>query len=293
VLVEIDPPHGGRDELDQISKGLKLLYSRGIRYITIGDNPGREPRLDRYLFSRMVLDSVPDFELVLHLACADRTLVSFSTELESLKHVTPNVLVISGDPPSGDFATSSAPYDMRSVRAIRSFTRRNYGVSLMGEEGLPPTAYFVGGAFNPRAIKAQARKFSTKALHAGASFAMTQPIFDADTVTATAEVFADLKEQVRREQGRELSVYPGVMPFTTLRNATLLRDRFGMPVPKTMLEELETLSAEDVRAAGQESARQVLEAIHDLPDVFAGVYYIPQFHAYQRALDLLENTGWI
>ncbi len=293
VLVELDPPRVGKPGLERVLAGAETLAARGIRYITLGDNPGREPRLGRDVFAGMVRARVPDVELVLHISCADKTLVAFATEMESLHHLSPNVLVISGDPPTGVWSTSSAPYDLRSVTGLRAFTLRAQGISLTWEEGLPPLPYYVGAAFNPIAVRKQAEIFATKTLHAGASFAMTQPIFDVATVERTADAFVELAERVRVAQGRRLAVFPGVMQITTRRNAQLLRKGFGMPVGKELIAKLGDLDDADQRKLGRDTALEVLEAVRARPEVFSGLYYVPQFHAYEETADLLAEARWL
>lgn len=293
ILVELDPPRVGHRGLERALEGAELLAQAGLSYFTVADNPGRKPRLSRDLFAHMLKARVPGCELVMHVACADKTLVAFASEMESMRFLSNNILVISGDPPNGDFAISSAPYDLRSVKGIRAYTLRNHGISVTWEDELDPTAYYVGGAFNSRAIRPQIQKLTTKTLHAGAAFVMTQPIFDVDNLEETADALLALRERVRREQDRHLAVFPGVMQITTERNARILRKSFGMPVAKKTLRRLAELSRDDQKKLGRDLAVQVLEAIRHRPEVFDGLYIIPQFHAYTNCIETLNESGWL
>jgi homocysteine S-methyltransferase len=264
-----------------------------VRYLTIGDNPGRVPRLDRNLFAQLVKQRAPSAELVIHLSCADLTLVRFTTELESLRHLSRNILVISGDPPSGDYARSSAPYDLRAIGAIRAFSRRNHGISTNWQEGLETTDYFLGGALNPRALEAQMRRLWTKTAEAGASFCLTQPVFDTETLERLYHATEALRARLKAERGRDCFVMPGVMALTSLRNAQLLRREFGMPISKPLLAELAGLEGRKARRArGRELRREMMRLCRtDLP--FPGLYVVPQFHDYADCIEDLRETGWL
>jgi len=292
VLIEVDPPKLGESP-ERALAGAELLFEAGLRFITIADNPGRVPRLDRFVFARMLAERVPEAKLIIHVSCADRTLVNFATELESLHYFSRDVLVITGDPPSGEYSRSSAPYDLRSVTAIRAFARRNHGIALDGRDDLAPTDYFIGGALNPRALDSQLAKFWTKAADAGASYALTQPLFDRETLSALHAGSQRFRERLKTERDRAGWILPGVMCIASARNARILRKEFGMPVPKALIAELEELPTRKAqRRRGREIFREMmLEARAPLP--FPGLYVVPQFHHYKSCIADLKETGWL
>lgn len=292
IFVEIDPPRVG-EAPDKYLRSARRYAEAGVRLLTIGDNPGRIPRLERNVFARMVLDAVPNCELVLHMACAEMTLVRFATELESLHHLTRNVLVISGDPPSGEYIRSSAPYDLRSISAIRAFSRRAHGIPAVGDAELEPIRYLVGGALNPRALEPQMRKFWTKTAEAGASFCLTQPVFDLDTLERLYESSERLRERLREERGRDCHFAPGVMTLASLRNARILRDGFGMPISKALLTRLEAMDRKSQRALGRAIAREVMAATRERFPFSGGLYVVPQFHNDKPTIADLRAAGWL
>jgi methionine synthase / methylenetetrahydrofolate reductase(NADPH) len=292
ILVEIDPPRIGENP-KKFLEGAKTLYNAGIRIITIADNPGRVPRMDRSTFAAMMLKELPELELILHISCADQTLVRFATELESLHYLSRNVLVITGDPPSGEYARSSAPYDFRSVSGIRAFSRRNHGFGLTGQEALPATDYFVGAALNPRALEPQMRKFWTKSADAGASYCLTQPLFDRSSLEELFKASNSLRGRLKEERGRDCFFMPGVMTLVSARNARILRKEFGMPVSRELISELEGIpSKKAVRARGREITREMLTMIRD-DYPFQGLYVVTQFHNYKSTVTDLRETGWL
>ncbi|MDF1660824.1 MAG: homocysteine S-methyltransferase family protein [Planctomycetota bacterium] len=292
IVVEVDPPRIGETPKKFIA-GAKQLFEAGIKIVSIGDNPGRVPRMDRNTFANLLKREVPELELVLHISCADQTLVRFATELESLHYLSRNVLVITGDPPSGEYARSSAPYDFRSVSGIRAFSRRNHGFGLTGQEELAATDYFVGAALNPRALEPQMRKFWTKSANAGASYCLTQPLFDKATLSDLYQSSTELRARLKEERGRDCFFLPGVMSLFSARNARILRQEFGMPVPKELIREMEGMKTKKAaRARGREVTREMLSLIRD-DFGFQGLYVVTQFHNYKSTIADLRATAWL
>ncbi len=82
---------------------------------------------------------------------------------------------------------------------------------------------------------------------AGASFAITQMVFDADT-------YLRLRERVNSR--RDLPITPGLMPVTNLRQVTRMSELMGTPLPPAVVARLEAVKDDPaaVRAVGVEIA---------------------------------------
>ncbi|MBR7743117.1 methylenetetrahydrofolate reductase [NAD(P)H] [Phycicoccus sp. BSK3Z-2] len=78
---------------------------------------------------------------------------------------------------------------------------------------------------------------------AGATFAVTQMVFDADT-------YLRLRDRVAAR--RELPVTPGLMPVTSYRQIQRMSELMGIPLPPTVVERLEAVKDDPaaVRAVG-------------------------------------------
>lgn len=85
---------------------------------------------------------------------------------------------------------------------------------------------------------------------AGATFAVTQMVFDADT-------YLRLRDRVAAR--RDLPVTPGLMPVTNLRQITRMSELMGTPLPPTVVERLEAVKDDPaaVRAVGVEVATEI------------------------------------
>ena len=85
---------------------------------------------------------------------------------------------------------------------------------------------------------------------AGAEFAITQMVFDADS-------YLRLRDRVAAR--RDLPVTPGLMPVTNLRQVTRMSQLMGTPLPAPVVARLEAVKddAEAVRAVGVEIATEL------------------------------------
>jgi len=112
---------------------------------------------------------------------------------------------------------------------------------------------------NPVAIDAERelRRFAWKA-DAGAEFAITQPVFDADQLEAF----------LRRVEGFRVPIVAGIWPLVSLRNAEFLANEVpGVSVPAPVLERMRVAQERGREAAVAEGvaiARETLERVRHL-----------------------------
>jgi methylenetetrahydrofolate reductase (NADPH) len=85
---------------------------------------------------------------------------------------------------------------------------------------------------------------------AGASFAITQMVFDADT-------YLRLRDRVAAR--RELPITPGLMPVTNLRQITRMSELMGTPLPPAVVARLEAVKDDPaaVRTVGVQIATEL------------------------------------
>ena len=93
-----------------------------------------------------------------------------------------NVLAVTGDPPEvGDYPGSGGVYEVDSIGLTRLISHLNRGENYNGKAIDAPTSFFIGVAVNPNADDPELEldRFRRK-VDEGASFAMTQIVFDLD-----------------------------------------------------------------------------------------------------------------
>lgn len=148
-------------------------------------------------------------------------------------------------------------FDVDSIGLTNVVARLNRGLDI-GEQSIgQPTAFHIGVALNPGAldVDGEIRRFQYK-VDAGAEFAVTQPLFD-------AEEFATFLKQVT---GHGIPILAGIMPLDSLRHAEFMANEVpGVRVPDRVVERMRQAEGEGRAAAeGVAIAREVAAEIRPL-----------------------------
>ncbi len=154
-----------------------------------------------------------------------------------------NVLALRGDPP-GDVRAQWAPHPdgldhaedlVRMVRGLGDFT-----VGVAAFPDVHPDSPDLDHDVEVLVRKADA----------GASFAITQMVFDADT-------YLRLRDRVAAR--RDLPVTPGLMPVTSVKQIQRMSELMGTPLPPEVVQRLEAVKDDPaaVRAVGVQIATEL------------------------------------
>ena len=275
--VEIIPPRG-YDLADTIAK-TKILHRHGVDAVNIPDGPRASSRLSP-LVTGLNIQREAHIEVILHFCCRDRNLIGMQADLLACAACEiRNILFVTGDPPKlGNYPFASGVFDMDSIGLCGVQKRLNQGIDLGGQALDPQTHTVIGIGVDPTALdlEREIRRFHEK-VEAGAEFAITQPVFDADSMLR----FLD------RVQHLNVPVLAGVWPLANLRNALFLKNEVpGVVVPDAIMERMGAVPGkEDQRRVGIEIAR---EAVERLRDRIAGIQVSPPFGNVQTALAMIE-----
>ena len=109
---------------------------------------------------------------------------------------------------------------------------------------------------------------------AGAGFAITQMVFDADS-------YLRLRDRVAQQ--RDLPITPGLMPVTNLRQITRMSELMGMPLPRVVVDRLEA-----VRRVGVEIATELAQRM--LAEGAPGLHFITMNRS-TATLEVYDNLG--
>jgi homocysteine S-methyltransferase len=263
TTIEITPPKGL--DMSAILEKARLCAEMGIDAINIPDGPRASSRLSP-MITAVKIQQAADIEAILHFCCRDRNLIGMQSDILGAYAIgLRNMLVITGDPPKmGDYPQATGVFDMDSITLTGVIRNLNRGIDLGGNRFSPPTSLLIGVGANPVAgdIKREIEKFQQKTM-AGAEFAITQPVFEADTLFR----FLDAIES--RRAG--IPVIAGIWPFTSLKNAEFMANEVpGVVVPSKLLERMSAAKTQqEGRIIGVEIARELIEQIQDRVAGFA------------------------
>jgi homocysteine S-methyltransferase len=191
-----------------------------------------------------------------------------------------NVLVISGDPPRGDFvAEAKGVYQVDTIGLVRAIDRLRRGQIAGGRTTTPPFQLLIGVAFNQNAPDSglEVARLEEK-VEAGADFVMTQPLFD---VAAWGAIHDQLHGRVK------IPVLAGVWPLASFRQAIRINENVsGVVVPESVLERL-TEAGPREQEIGFALAEEVCRALEGGGEA-AGVYVVAPFKQPRQALALFR-----
>jgi homocysteine S-methyltransferase len=278
VLVEMDPPKGS--DVQQAYRSAQALKEAGADAITLGDSPLATLRMDSMIMGALVEREV-DVPVICHLACRDRNLIGTQSLLLGAHALgVRNILALTGDPAKlGDHPDATSVYDLNSFRLIELVMQLNRGLNHVGQPIGPPTAFHVGVAFNPnvRNLDNEVNRLRKKVAH-GASFALTQAVFDAQTMQRACAAAKELG----------IPIFAGLYPLVSSRNAEFLHNEFpGISICQSVRQRMAHAAPDRQKmlAEGLAIARELIDAFTQCAD---GLYLIAPMNRPRIPIQLLQ-----
>jgi homocysteine S-methyltransferase len=260
LSVELLPPRGW--DATALLEAARSVHEAGADFVSILDAPRGRSRMSALSLAGLVQRET-GVETVMHYTCRGRAMMGMIADLlGAAADGVRNLLLVSGDPPvQGPYADAAAVVDIDSIGLTNVVAGLNQGVDPGGTTIGPPTPFVTGVAVNPGAVdrERELRRFRWK-VEAGADYAVTQPLFD-------AQVLEDFLEDFLGARGRSpLPILAGLWPFSSLRNAEFLANEVpGVRVPESVLKRMEEAHARGEDAAAREAGLALsLEAAEGL-----------------------------
>jgi homocysteine S-methyltransferase len=275
TCVELDPPKGGTyDAMLAVARELK--ESGKVGFVDINDNPMARARANA-LMASVAIERDCGIETIPHVTPRDTSIMGLeSVLLGAHAEGVRNVLAVTGDPPEiGDYPGSRGVYEVDSIGLSQVVSHLNRGEDYNGKGIDAPTSFFLGVAVNPSAhdLETEAERFRQK-VEAGASFAMTQALFDLAYLDRFEELIG----------GWPIPLLLGIFYVRSYQLAVRLHNEVpGIVVPEKVQRRLEQAGAN----AGTEGLALARELYAEAREKVAGVYVIPPFKQPEAALEVL------
>lgn len=253
VCMELLPPKG-LDTAKLIERSV-ACRNAGIDAINIPDGPRASARMSA-LAAACIIERQAGIETILHYACRDRNLLGIQSDLIGAAGLgLRNILAITGDPPKmGPYPNCTAVFDIDAIGLVNMISRMNEGLDLGGSSLGSSTSFSTGVGANPVApdMEKERSRYAWK-VEAGAEWAITQPVFEPDSLFR----FLDFASKF------DVPVIAGIWPLTSLRNAEFMANEVpGVYVPPAVLERMRRCAtAEAQRAEGLAIARELVAKV--------------------------------
>jgi methionine synthase / methylenetetrahydrofolate reductase(NADPH) len=255
--VEILPPKGTDPE--RMLEGVRQLERAGVDAVNVPDGPRAQMRMG-VIATSVLVERSSRIEAVVHYTCRDRNLLGMLSDLLGAHALgLRNLLVITGDPPKmGPYPDATAVFDIDAIGLTNLVSRLNHGLDPGGNAIGSATSFTIGVGVNPGAfdLDHELKRFYWK-VEAGAEYAITQPVFDAD------QLLRFIAELERREI--RIPIVAGIWPLVSVRNAEFLANEVpGISVPEVIIERMRSAQARSQEHALQEGiaiAREIFAAV--------------------------------
>ncbi len=280
ATVEVTPPRGV--DMTKIIEKARQCVAAGVDAINIPDGPRASSRLSP-MVTAVRIQQEAGMETILHFCCRDRNLIGMQSDVLGASAIgLRNLLIITGDPPKlGDYPNATAVFDMDSVALTNVVRNLNQGLDIGGNRIDPPTALTIGVGANPVAADwdREIERFRRK-VEAGAEYAITQPVFDADSLFRFLDAI----------DGFRIPVVAGIWPFTSFKNAEFMANEVpGVVVPKALLDRMSAATTKEQGVGlGVQIARELVARIRGR---VAGFAVSAPFGNVQTALAVLGKAG--
>jgi len=279
--VELVPPRGV--DATKLLSDAALLREAGVDAINVPDGPRAQSRMGAVLAS-LLIEQNAHIETVTHYCCRDRNLLGMLSDLLGASAVgLRNLLLITGDPPKmGPYPSATAVFDIDSIGLTNLVSQLNRGLDPGGNAIGEPTRFVIGVGVNPAALdhENERRRFEWK-VEAGAEYAITQPVFDAQ----------QLEQFLRSVESLHVPVVAGIWPLVSVRNAEFLANEVpGVAVPDEVIARMRRANAVSREHAVQEGiaiAREMLERVRPM---VAGVQVSAPFGKAELALEVFAGV---
>lgn len=231
-----------------------------------------------------------DVPPIAHLTCVGASESELEEVVRGLLDLgVRDVLALRGDPPEGEPDWSPHPQGFTTASQLVALLRRVESRALAGTadtgSGLSiAVATYPGGTFDddgapvidPTVVQALLAKQT-----AGADYAITQVFFDPASYVALVEA--------ARAAGVHIPILPGVVPLTDPGRLRRLESLTGVPVPASLLADLE--AAPDADERDRRGLRASTELIRGVLDAGAPGLHVYTFNTARPALEMLAAAG--
>lgn len=273
IAVELDPPFNADVEL--MLENARICKESGVDVITIADSPMGRARVDSIMIAAKIKREI-GIEVVPHVCCRDKNVNALkSALLAGYADNIRNILAVTGDPiATADKNNIKSVFDLNSFKLMELITTMNKEVFAGG-------SIHVGGALNLNGRNPEVELTRMlKKMDMGASFFLTQPIFDDHVI--------DLLPQIKKSQNAK--ILGGIMPLVSYRNAHFLNNEVpGIRIPNEIINKFDkNMEKEEAELLGIEIA---VEIANKMKEHVQGFYFITPFNRVQMIMKIIKQIN--
>jgi homocysteine S-methyltransferase len=271
LAVELDPPFDTK--IQNIMEGAKICKANGVDLITVADSPMSKVRVDSVMISAKIkreigIDAMP------HICCRDKNINAIrsnvlAAHIEGIR----NILAVTGDPVS-----SADKMDIKNVFNLNSFKLIEL-ISQMNKDVFKEDKFKIGGALNLNVLNKDLELTRMyKKIERGATFFLTQPIYEDETIQFLSKIKRD----------KNIKILGGILPLVSYRNAQFINNELpGVNIPKKYLDKFGMeMTREEGEKLGIEIAVEIAKNIINYVD---GIYLMTPFNRFNMIVEIINK----
>ena len=273
TVIELSAPMD--TDISGLMNGAKLCKENGIDLVTIPDSPMSRVRADSVLIASKVKREI-GIEAMPHICCRDKNTNAIRSSILAghIENIR-NVLAITGDPVS-----DANKVETKNVFNLNSFKLINL-IKDTNEQIFKGDKILIGGAFNPN-VRNKEAEFNRmlKKIENGASFFLTQPIYDDETI----EFLKSVKERTNTK------ILGGILPIVTYKNAQFLNNELpGVKIPEEIINRFSPdMTKEESEKVGIEIAVEIGKKLKGICD---GLYFVTPFKRVYMLIEIIKKLN--
>ena len=260
ILIEVVPPAGpdAASLLDQLKSTAKLP----MQAFSVATNPVAKPRMSA-LATCALAQQATGKPAVLHCTTRDHNRLSLQGMLWGAQAMGIHTILAA----TGDMVALADRHSTTTVRDLDVL-----GLVTLARQADMQTGVVIDPHPETKGFDLAIDRLGQK-IHAGAQFAVTQPIYDL--------VSADAMAAATQKAG--IPIIMGILPLRTARHAEFLHNKVaGISVPGPLRKKMHASS--DTIKTGNQNAREMLAAARER---FAGACIMPPFDHYEVLPDIM------
>ena len=267
-IVSVETRANTFPQLRALLREAKGLAATGVDLFDVTDNSGAAVNIGA-IGTAYRLQQTTQIPTLIHWTTRSRNLISMQSHLLEAEALgIRGIVALSGDhPKAGPYEAASLVPDVRgAVQLMKLIARLNQGELADGSSIGEPCGFYYGGGFTVAENLQPHVKHLTNKVAQGAKFAYTQPVWTYEDIVRT--------QQATEHLG--IKMLYGILPLTSFRTASYLRDNLGLYIPQFIVDKFRDLGD---TAAHELGIRLCLELIRDIRNQdeckIDGIYLIP------------------
>ncbi len=267
-IVSVETRANTFPQLRALLREAKNLAAVGVDLFDVTDNSGAAVNIGA-VGTAYRLQQATQIPTLIHWTTRSRNLISMQSHLLEAEALgIRGIVALSGDhPKAGPYEAASLVPDVRgAVQLMKLITRLNQGELADGSSIGEPCGFYYGGGFTVAENLRPHVKHLTNKVAQGAKFAYTQPVWTYEDIVRTQQATGHLG----------IKMLFGILPLTSFRTASYLRDNLGLYIPQFIVDKFRDLGDTAAHELGIQLCLELIRDIRNQDECkIDGIYLIP------------------